>query len=141
MIGVCFKYNPGYKSLLREQYYELTKAFPDLEVYEREVPNNEPPNYNGYPINKVNNADDLPSVKLVILSSKDAREIKGTINLKDFTHPKNVIYYFGDDQGSLTQDKIGNTTDYDIVYIPIDHSIWSSQAMAIVLYDRKIKNG
>ena len=37
MVGICFKYNPGYKELLRTQYYHLVRAYPYLIVYEREV--------------------------------------------------------------------------------------------------------
>lgn len=142
MIGICFKYDGGYKLLMREQYYELFKAI-DIVAYEREVHPNEPDDYNGKPINRVTNADDLPTEPtLVVLSGQDGKEIQGDISLDDYTHPENAIYFFGDDHGDLTQAKIGTRTDYDKVYIPFfGKSLFSNQAMAVVLYDRLKKNG
>jgi hypothetical protein len=140
MIGICFKYNPGYKSLLRDQYYELIKAFPGLTIFEREVHEDEPDDYNGQVFTRITDADDLSlDSTLVILTGQDANNIQGTINLKDYVHPENAIYFFGDDQSNLTQEKIGNRVDYDKVYIPIQANVWSAQAIAIVLYDRQSK--
>lgn len=142
MVGISFRYNGGYKSLLRDQYYELVKAFPNLVVYERGVSDLEPLDYNGSPFIKITNADDLPkNARLVVLSAQNGKYIQGEINLKDYQHPIDAIYFFGDDNTSLSQSDIGNVTDYDKVYIPIEENVWSAQAMAIVLYDRQLKNG
>lgn len=142
MIGICFKYDPGYASLLRDQYYELVKAFPTLTVYERCVPEGEPSTYVTIPINKVDDADDLPTEPtLVIVTSKTAVHIKGTVDLANYVHPTSAIYFTGDDHSHLTQAMIGETTTYDKVYIDIPENVWSSQAMAMVLYDRQLKDG
>lgn len=142
MIGICFKYNPGYKELLRTQYYQLVRAYPDLTVYEREVSVKEPDTYNNIPFVRVSTSDDLPiEPKLVVISPQNSPNIPGDISLVDYVHPENVIYFLGDDQGHLTQKVIGSRIDYDKVYIPMEDCIYSDQAIAIVLYDRQIKNG
>jgi len=142
MIGLCFKYDGGYQSLMREQYYELVKAFPAVtNIYERLVDKAEPNDYNHQVLTKINNADDLPTEPtLVVLSSIHGEYIKGDISLTDYIHPANVIYYFGDDHNHLTQAIIGIRTNYDKVYIPnVAKSLFSNQAMAIVLQDRQRK--
>lgn len=142
MIGICIKFDPAYNSLTRDQYYEMAKAFPDLVIFERGIPRLEKDNYCGYPITRVDNADDLPTEPtLVVMASQVGRHLKGEISLMDYVHPENAIYYFGDDHSHFTQEQIGITTKYDSVYIPVPHNLWSGQAVAITLYDRLIKNG
>lgn len=147
MIGLCFKYDATLFSVVRDQYYELANAFPDLKMFERNVPDDEKDTYCGTPIIKVNNADDLPDCNLVVITPKDAKYIHGEINLLDYKHPENAIYFLGDDHNHLTQEIIGTTTNYDAVYLPVTNAItnrvsyWSSQAATVVLYDRVIKNG
>ena len=130
MVGICFKYDGGYMLLMREQYYELIKAFPDItNIYERLVDEKEPNDYNDQPLTKITNADDLPTEPtLVILSSLQGEYIKGDISLTDYTHPGDVIYFFGDDHNHLTQEMIGIRTDYDKVYIPhVAKSLFSAR--------------
>jgi hypothetical protein len=142
MVGVCFKYDGANTSLIRDEYYELMKAFPNVVIFERCVPIEAELDYNGRVFNSIENIDDLPlDHDVVILSSQTASEIQGTLNLKDFTHPENVIYYIGDDHSHITQESLGDRTDYDVVYIPIDDNMWSPQALSILLYDITVKNG
>lgn len=142
MVGICFKYDPGYKSLLRDQFYELVLAFPNItNVYERNgMDSRENLEYQGIPYTSVINADNLPTEPtLVILSAQDGEFIQGNNNLAGYVHPADVIYYFGSDHQSLDQAEIGITTDYVKVYIPISENVWSAQAVAMVLYDRQSK--
>lgn len=142
MVGVSFKYVGGYKGLMRGQYYELLKAFPEVKAFERDVPEIEGREHNGVEVIPIHNAEDLPDgVKVVVLSGQDGKHIKGETSLEDFEHPEDVVYYFGDDLSNLTTQKIGNVK-YETVYIPhMDKSLFSCQAMAIVLYNRRLRNG
>lgn len=142
MVGVCFKHDESHLSLIRDEYYELLKAFPDIEVYERDVDIEVGSDYNGRSFTSITNGDDLPEgVTVVIISGQAAEYIQGTISLKDYVHPENVIYFLGDDHSHLTQADIGTITTHDVVYIPIATNVWSPQALSIILYDRIVKNG
>lgn len=142
MIGISFKYDAGYDQLKREQFYELFKAFTGMTIFEREVDVLEPDHYNDQPFTRVDNADDLPTEPtLVVLTGLDGEYIQGDVSLVDYVHPENAIYWVGDDHSSLTQASIGERTDYDAVYIPVEKSLFSTMALSIALFDRQLKNG
>jgi len=78
----------------------------------------------------------------VLVQPKKGKWVQGDTALPDFSHPANVVYCFGPDDGHLPPEEEG---EYDHkIYIPqvYEHvTLWSHQAAAIVLYDRAVKNG
>ena len=66
--------------------------------------------------------------------------IKGDVSLKDFTHPEECIYWFGDSHNIVKPEEIPNNIAHK-VYIPMNGEVHSYVAGAMVLWDRIIKNG
>ncbi len=80
--------------------------------------------------------DGLP---IILLQQQDGRYVQGEESLVDFSHPDECTYLLGQSHGQLT-------LDYDVAYklfIPSvpTWSMFTSQATAIVLYDRLVKRG
>lgn len=75
----------------------------------------------------------------VLVQPAHGVHVQGQTNLKDFTHPAgDVVYIFGSDGGHI---EIAPAHDHSI-YIPQDKTtvtLWSHQAAAIVLWDRKLQ--
>lgn len=81
-----------------------------------------------------------PNVPVVLLAAQDGRFVQGDVDLRDFEHPETCCYLFGASHGQqqpLAEPPIAT------VYIPIlaTWSLFASQAIAIVLYDRLTKGG
>jgi tRNA(Leu) C34 or U34 (ribose-2'-O)-methylase TrmL len=58
-------------------------------------------------------------------------------NLASFTHPKNALYVFGPEDGSVSQ--IFKRFCHWFIYIPSAHCLNLSAAINVVLYDRRAK--
>lgn len=58
-------------------------------------------------------------------------------NLHDFVHPENPVYVFGPEDGSISSVYLRHC--HRLVVIPARHCLNLSVAMALVLYDRQLK--
>jgi tRNA(Leu) C34 or U34 (ribose-2'-O)-methylase TrmL len=58
-------------------------------------------------------------------------------NLATFTHPPNVVYIFGPEDGSVNQ--VYRRLCHSFVFIPAAHCLNLAAALNVVLYDRRIK--
>ena len=87
---------------------------------------------------------DLPqSVPLVVLAQVNGRYVQGDVSLKDFTHPTDAIYLFGNDVEWVTSEElVGHSIDH-LVYIPTDtgDDMWSWAAYVATAWDRVVKSG
>ena len=78
--------------------------------------------------------DDLPlGVKIVCVELAE-----GAIPLPHFQHPKNAIYIFGPEDGSIPQD-IANKADH-VVYVPTIGCMNLAATVNVLLYDRLAKS-
>ena len=81
--------------------------------------------------------------KLVLLAPLNSMYMKDEkINLMEYKHPEDkVIYFAGDDSSFLIPDEFERYPD-EIIYVPTDtkDDMYSWVAMAVVLYDRKLKS-
>ncbi len=91
----------------------------------------------------VQTAEMLPDAPLVLLASKLGRYVTGTVELADFTHPKEVTYLFGPDNAYMSEDYLGSRQPDHHVYIETDtkDDLYSFVAAAIVLRDRRLRHG
>jgi len=89
---------------------------------------------------------EFKSMEEIINKNKDLDKVfvseKGDINLKEFDHPKNVIYIFNRSGGADTL-RFKNKNDKS-VFIETPNSkevglLWGHQACSILLYDRFLK--
>ena len=62
---------------------------------------------------------------------------ENAIALPEYEHPQNVLYIFGPEDGSLTQDII-NKAD-DVIYVPTNGCMNIAATVNVVLYDRLMK--
>ncbi len=60
--------------------------------------------------------------------------IEGAIPLPSFVHPKNAMYVFGPEDGSVSQAIIDKADD--VVYIPTVGCLNLAATVNVVLYDR-----
>ncbi len=63
--------------------------------------------------------------------------IKGAENMTHFEHPKNALYVFGPEDGSLS--KIARSFCHRYVFIPMKHCCNLAAAVHLTLYDRQLK--
>lgn len=80
--------------------------------------------------------------RIVVLAPYNGRNIQGDIPLPDYDHPEDAIYVVGSNHVTIEAEDLGNL-QYDKVYIPTDsqHDMYSFVAVAVALYDRKVKHG
>lgn len=64
--------------------------------------------------------------------------VEGAIPLPDFEHPENVIYIFGPEDGSISQEIINNADA--VVYVPTIGCMNLAASVNVVLYDRLAKS-
>lgn len=80
----------------------------------------------------------------VLLTPQNGYEYKGNESLVSFVHPAgDVVYIVGSNHVHTTSDlEFGKDPDH-LVYIPTDtaDNMFNYVALAICLYDRKVKNG
>jgi tRNA(Leu) C34 or U34 (ribose-2'-O)-methylase TrmL len=65
--------------------------------------------------------------------------VEGAIPLPEFQHPDNVLYIFGPEDGTLSQEVIDKADA--VVYIPTIGCLNLAATVNIVLYDRQAKSG
>lgn len=63
--------------------------------------------------------------------------VVGATPLNEFVHPENAIYWFGPEDGSLTQQQISSADA--VIYIPTIGCLNLAATVNIVLYDRASK--
>lgn len=90
----------------------------------------------------VTTAEEVPG-KLVVASPASSRYIPGNQSLLTYKHPEDCCYMFGADNAHLSTDHLGERVPLDTIFIPTDtaDTMYSFMAGALVLYDRKMKNG
>ncbi|MFT7559701.1 MAG: tRNA(Leu) C34 or U34 (ribose-2'-O)-methylase TrmL [Flavobacteriales bacterium] len=64
--------------------------------------------------------------------------VEGATALPEFTHPKNAIYVFGPEDGSIDQSLISQADE--VVYIPTIGCMNLAATVNVVLYDRMSKS-
>ncbi|GGW88136.1 23S rRNA methyltransferase [Alteromonas halophila] len=83
--------------------------------------------------------DDLLSVTPAGAKRVAIELVEGATPLPNYTHPENVFYLFGPEDGSLSQDILAACDD--IVYIPTYSCMNLAATANVVLYDRLSKRG
>lgn len=82
--------------------------------------------------------DDLLAYKPSGASIVTIELVDGAIPLPEFSHPTNVYYIFGPEDGSVGQDIIDASEQ--VVYIPTFNSMNLAATANVVLYDRLAKS-
>jgi hypothetical protein len=79
----------------------------------------------------------------ILFSSLTARELRGRKPLREFSHPEDVIYFFGPNNHNLSGTTFVNAPLDEIVYIPTnsDDEMYSWNAYCIGMWDRVMKSG
>lgn len=91
---------------------------------------------------KINSAEEIPGT-LVLAAPINGENYQGNVPLPTFHHPDECCYMFGSDNHHLDEPQMGaRIPDYS-VYVPTDtiDNMYSYIAGAVILYDRKVKNG
>lgn len=133
--GVCLEFTPV--EPFRRTWGYLIQECEVPNAWERNTHERSHYNWDGWHFNV--DMKDVPD-PLVVLTPIDGSKLKGTISLWDYVHPENAVYYFGSDKADLRHENIGREK-YDKVYIPDCGFMHSFTAAAMVIYDRKIKEG
>ncbi len=91
----------------------------------------------------ISTADDLPASTLVVVTARNARYVQGDEDLASFSHPSDLIYMFGPDRENLSEVELGRRVPDHKVYIETDthDDMYSWQAYAVVMWDRRMKSG
>ncbi len=88
----------------------------------------------------IETCEELPYFPLVLMQPPDARYVRGHTNLIEFTHPENAIYIFGGNNAYFSfEEDMGIRKPNHVIYIPVQHEMYSWTAAAVVLYDRMLK--
>lgn len=96
---------------------ERMKGFSDVSIYQT-----------NYPLDQYNN---ITPVAIELLN--------GSESLTTFQHPKNAVYIFGPEDGSV--DKGLRNLCHRFVQIPSRHCLNLAASVYVVLYDRILKSG
>jgi len=139
--GVCFNFED--QLLYRDQWIVVCDNYLPDYVYDRNPPDVELDDiyYKWTPVDSISDGiarGTAEGLTPVLITPLNAQIIPGEISLKDYTHPTNALYVFGDDNNTLDND-YGIT---DKVYV---HSLnqqvtyWSFMVASIVLFDRVSK--
>ena len=90
-------------------------------------------------ITVIENTEDLPDEKLILMAPTTAIKKKPTISLLDFVHPENAIYMFGPDNHYIPEEKFKRREPDQIVYIPVDteSDLFSYVAYALTIWHRR----
>ena len=81
---------------------------------------------------------------VVVFSPLDGIHVQGVTPLDMFVHPTEpVVYYFGHSHRHMSNEEIAGFDVIDKVYIPAPFgtALFSNQATAIALWDRRMKLG
>jgi len=85
----------------------------------------------------------LETDSFIHLADEDTKLIcvefaENAISLTDFQHPENVLYIFGPEDGTISQEIIDNADA--VVYVPTVGCMNLAATVNVVLYDRLIKS-
>jgi len=94
-------------------------------------------------ITGVSQLSDIGATPVVVVQPEDARYVRGEISLLDFEHPDHCCYLFGASNALMREEMISDLNVIARVYIPTAPTweLYSSQAAAIVLWDRVRQRG
>lgn len=143
MVSVCFTHEPDEHSQMQWDYILLNFKPENLYIISNEELefNQRSPRSKA---TQIRNVSELPKdVPLVVLAPHSAEYLKGETSLLDFKHPENVIYFFGPDNENITKEYFKSRKPDHLVYIPVDtiDQMFSFMTAAVVLWDRRLKNG
>ena len=95
----------------------------------------------GLVVDVIRNRDDIGNRPVVVFQPKEGRYVKGETSLDAFTHIEDAVYYFGHSHRHMRVEELSGLNVVAKVYIPIDEGteLFSNQAGAIVLWDRRLK--
>lgn len=138
MIGLCYYQDSDI--MVREYWAMIIECFGVTNAWEVGDESKSDSNYNK-PV-FIDKVEDLPKDKpIVVLAHKNAKYVQGVTDIKDFEHPEECIYVFGGDNMNQVPESYEGFEDIRYVYVDTKYEIYSHQIGAIMLYDRKIKNG
>jgi len=92
-------------------------------------------------VTKIGNISELPNDHaFVVLAPANGTNIAGDESLVDFTHPTDVIYFFGSDAQHVEQGDLDRVIDHK-VYVPNDSNdqMFSFTAYVVTAWDRRMK--
>ena len=90
----------------------------------------------------IRDASDLPpGASLVVLAPANGANVQGTESLEAFSHPADVVYWFGSDARHLDAELFDQRQPDSLVYIPTDtiDQMYSFTAWCVVAWDRRSK--
>lgn len=131
--GLCLEY-PVIEQFRRAwSYLHQENEVPN--TWERDTPEGMDYKWKGWHC-----VQDLSTVPdpLIVLTAIDGSKLKGKTSLYEFVHPENAVYYFGSDKRDLHHYHLEGR-DYQTVYIPDGGFMFSFEAAAMVIYDRRFK--
>ena len=90
----------------------------------------------------ITSLDEVPGT-LVLLAPTNSVHYPGTVPLDTFEHPESATYVFGPNDENLLPEHVGSATLDARVHIPTDtdDQMWNWTALAVTLYDRRVKSG
>lgn len=133
--GVCLDYDP--RDPYRNAWGYLVQEAGIPNAWERRTPDTAKHAWKGWHFNAA--LSDIPQdLPLVVLAPSDGTHMQGEHSLYTFEHPKNVIYYFGSDKADMRLRDF-NGRGHTSVFIPDCSMMFSFQAAAMVIYDRRAK--
>lgn len=137
MIQLCFCY-PRSNHTLNQWDYVLT-SFPVDDLFIIGPPDTPMKDSgSGKRATLIQTAEELPDTKLVVITPKEGRFVKGKKALRSYKHPKKALYLFGNDHLNLCEEELGIRKPDQTVYIETEspHELYAHVAAALVLYDR-----
>lgn len=135
MFALCFAYENNDHT--RNEWSYLCEWFNVASTFEY----GKPESVKGTPHTvAIDSMADLPDQPLVVLSPENGRHIQGDIVLRDFEHPDDAIYVFGNNHLHMSESPLFAGRDYSSVYIPTNKAeMFAVFAATLTLYDRREK--
>ena len=89
----------------------------------------------------IKSLEELKEYNIIFLAPEHGRYIQGKTNIFDLKHPENAAYVVGSNHVYPTTDNYFDKYIKHYVFIPTDtkDDMYNWVAMAIILYDRKLK--
>ena len=132
--SVCFQYDA--RNHFRQAWGYLVQECRIPISWERDTPEEERhPQHNWTQF--LDTMDQLQG-PLIVFNDEHAPYLPGTVSLYEFEHPENAVYFLGSDRSNQNP-KMFEGIDYTSVFIPDAGPLYSFQAAAMVIYDRKFK--
>lgn len=139
MLSICVPYTEVVQDRLQWNYVFVNWNIDKFYFY---LPTTFPENENwhtGWPLVEktcvyINSYSDITE-SLVYITPKTSSTMVGETNIKDFTHPNDCCYVFGDNNSGIRSDLPGNK-----IYIDTISELFCWQSATITLFDRMCKN-